>query len=59
MPKSSDDRVVVHEAATKNEIAQFDICRIIFFARGTTGTYLVILKHLFCCLITFSQIFCM
>ena len=38
VPKSSEDRVVVHEAHTKAVMTQFDICRIIFFARGTTGS---------------------
>ena len=50
VPKSSEDRVVVHEAHTKAVMTQFDICRIIFFARGTTGSSevsLLLKKHQF------------
>lgn len=38
VPKTSDDQVVLRDAESKNIITQFEICRIIFFARGITGT---------------------
>ena len=37
VPKSSDDQVVLRDAENKTIITQFEICRIIFFARGNTG----------------------
>ncbi len=38
VPKSSDDQVVLRDAGSKSLINQFEICRIIFFARGNAGT---------------------
>ena len=38
MPKSSDDQVVLRSILTKNIVTTFEICRIIFFARGMTGS---------------------
>ena len=38
VPKSSEDKVILHESISKKFILEFEICRIIFFARGTTGS---------------------
>ena len=38
VPKCSEDKVILHESISKKFILEFEICRIIFFARGTTGS---------------------
>ena len=37
VPNSSEDQVVLRDVETLNFITQFEICRIIFFARGNSG----------------------
>ena len=38
VPKSSEDQVVLRDASNMAILTQFEICRIIFFARGNTNT---------------------
>lgn len=38
VPRTSEGLVVLRDAESKKEITQFAICRIIFFARGSTGS---------------------
>ena len=38
VPKSSDEQVVLRSIASKTIVTTFEICRIIFFARGMTGS---------------------
>lgn len=38
VPKSSEDQVILRDAESKSILTQFEICRIIFFARGNSGT---------------------
>ena len=45
VPNSSEEQVVLRDVETLNFITQFEICRIIFFARGNSGKHQDILSY--------------